>query len=109
LASSWSTALTIQSAQKRYFREAPGQPRTHLDVRRVGSFSEQFPLPFRDFLRVNQRAASYDVSVKRSLAQRHRHDRQAYTDARAPICWEIIQRADEWAQRIGWESGPTDA
>src|SRR5215207_7017496 len=35
---------------KRYFREPPGQRRTHLHVRRAGSFSEQLPLLFRDFL-----------------------------------------------------------
>ncbi len=94
---------------KRYFREAPGQPRTHIHVRRAGSFSEQFPLLFRDFLRVDQPAASDYASIKRTLAQRHRRDRQAYTDAKATICWQIIQRADEWAQRTGWVPGPTDA
>jgi hypothetical protein len=29
---------------KRYFRERPGAPRTHIHVRRAGSFSEQFAL-----------------------------------------------------------------
>jgi GrpB-like predicted nucleotidyltransferase (UPF0157 family) len=94
---------------KRYFREAPGQPRTHVHVRRAGSFSEQFPLLFRDFLRVDRRAAADYVSVKRALAELHPHDGQAYTDAKAAICWEIIQRADEWAQRSGWEPGLSDA
>lgn len=94
---------------KRYFREAPGQPRTHIHVRRAGSFSEQFALLFRDFLRVDQRAASGYVAVKRTLARRHHDDGQAYTDAKAPYCWEIIQRADDWAQSTGWEPGPSDA
>lgn len=40
---------------KRYFREAPGHPRTHIHVRRAGSFAEQYALLFRDFLRVDQR------------------------------------------------------
>jgi GrpB-like predicted nucleotidyltransferase (UPF0157 family) len=93
---------------KRYFREAPGQPRTHIHVRRAGSFSEQFALLFRDFLRVDQGAASEYVAVKRALAQQHRHDGQAYTDAKAPYCWEVIRRADEWAQLTGWEPGPSD-
>ncbi len=93
---------------KRYFREAPGQPRTHIHVRRAGSFSEQFALLFRDFLRADQRAASDYVAIKRTLAQQYRHDGQAYTDAKAPFCWKIIERADEWAQRIGWEPGPSD-
>jgi GrpB-like predicted nucleotidyltransferase (UPF0157 family) len=38
---------------KRYFRERPGDPRTHIHVRRVGSFSEQFALLFRDYLRAH--------------------------------------------------------
>ena len=51
----------------------------------------------------------WEITIKQSLARQHRHDRQAYTDAKAPICWEIIQRADGCAQRIGWEPGPTNA
>jgi len=94
---------------KRYFREPPNQPRTHIHVRRAGSFSQQFPLLFRDFLRVNRPAANDYQSVKRVLAEQHRHDGQAYTDAKAAICWAIMRRADEWAQRTGWEPGPTDA
>ncbi|HYN98012.1 MAG TPA: GrpB family protein [Pilimelia sp.] len=94
---------------KRYFREAPGQPRTHLHVRRAGSFSEQFPLLFRDFLRADAAAAGDYAVAKRALAARHPHDRQAYTDAKAPVCWAVIARADEWAQRTGWEPGPSDA
>lgn len=94
---------------KRYFREPPGQPRTHIHVRRAGSFSEQFPLLFRDFLRVDRAAAAEYEAVKRRLAARYADDRQAYTGAKGPIVWEVIQRADEWAQRTGWEPGPSDA
>lgn len=94
---------------KRYFREKPGQPRTHIHIRRIGTFSQQYPLLFRDFLRIDQRAAGDYESVKQTLAQRYRYDRRAYTDAKAAICWEIIRRADEWAQRTGWQPGPTDA
>ena len=93
---------------KRYFREAPGEPRTHIHVRRMGSFSEQFALLFRDFLRVDQRAADDYAGVKRTLARQHPHDGQAYTDAKVPFFWETIQRADDWAQRTGWEPGPSD-
>lgn len=94
---------------KRYFREAPGQPRTHIHVRRAGSFSEQFPLLFRDFLRVDRRTASDYANVKQALAQQHQHDGHAYTNAKVPICWEIIRRADDWAQQTGWEPGPSNA
>jgi GrpB-like predicted nucleotidyltransferase (UPF0157 family) len=94
---------------KRYFREAPGQPRTHIHVRKAGSFSEQFALLFRDFLRASSQAADQYGTAKRSLADRYRLDRHAYTEAKESIIWEIIQRADSWAQQTGWEPGPTDA
>jgi GrpB-like predicted nucleotidyltransferase (UPF0157 family) len=38
---------------KRYFREAPGSRRTHIHVRRAGSWNEQFALLFRDYLRTH--------------------------------------------------------
>jgi len=52
---------------KRYFREAPGQRRTHIHVRRAGSFSEQFALLFRDFMRVHPETAADYASLKRQL------------------------------------------
>jgi len=94
---------------KRYFREPPGHPRTHIHVRRAGSFSEQFPLLFRDFLRSHNQAAAEYETVKRSLAERYRLDRHGYTDAKGPVVWQIIQQADDWAQQTGWEPGPSDA
>jgi GrpB-like predicted nucleotidyltransferase (UPF0157 family) len=94
---------------KRYFREPPGHPRTHIHVRRAGSFSEQFPLLFRDFLRADSEAAADYERAKRSLAKRYRLDRHSYTDAKGPIVWDIIRRADNWAQQVGWEPGPSDA
>jgi hypothetical protein len=29
-------------------------------------------------------------------------------DAKSPFIWEIMQKADEWSQEIGWEPGLTD-
>ena len=43
-----------------------------------------------------------------SLAAQFAHDRAAYTDAKVPF-WEVIRRADQWAQQSGWEPGPSDA
>jgi GrpB-like predicted nucleotidyltransferase (UPF0157 family) len=42
-----------QERTKRYFREPPGDRRTHIHVRRAGSFSEQLALLFRDFMRTH--------------------------------------------------------
>lgn len=94
---------------KRYFREPPGEPRTHIHVRRAGSFSEQFPLLFRDYLRTHPADKIAYVALKRRLAAEFRHDGAAYTDAKVDFFWEVIRRADDWAQRVGWEPGPSDA
>jgi GrpB-like predicted nucleotidyltransferase (UPF0157 family) len=94
---------------KRYFREPPGRRRTHVHVRRAGSFSEQWALLFRDYLRVHAEVAAEYAAVKRRLALRFRDDRRAYVDAKGPFLWEVIRRADDWAQAQGWQPGPTDA
>ncbi|GAA5029151.1 GrpB family protein [Actinopolymorpha pittospori] len=94
---------------KRYFREAPGQRRTHIHVRRSGSFSQQYALLFRDYLRAHADAAKEYADVKRQCAAEHSHDREAYVEAKAFFVWELIRRADGWAQRIGWQPGPSDA
>jgi GrpB-like predicted nucleotidyltransferase (UPF0157 family) len=94
---------------KRYFREPPGQRRTHVHVRRTGSFSEQFALLFRDFLRADPAAALGYGQRKLVLAARFAHDRHAYLEAKLPIIWEVLRHADQWAQETGWEPGPSDA
>lgn len=94
---------------KRYFREAPGTRRTHIHVRKAGSFSQQFPLLLRDYLRTHPDAVLEYATLKRDLADRFADDRAAYTDAKGPWFWDAIRRADAWAQQTGWEPPPTDA
>lgn len=94
---------------KRYFREVPPRPRTHLHVRRAGSFSEQFALLFRDYLRAHQAQADEFGAAKRSVAHLLLTDRAAYVDAKAPLVWEVVREADDWAQLTGWQPGPSDA
>jgi GrpB-like predicted nucleotidyltransferase (UPF0157 family) len=94
---------------KRYFREPPGRRRTHVHVRRAGSFSEQWALLFRDYLRAHREVADGYAARKRGLAIRFRDDRHGYTEAKVPVIWEIIRRADEWAQAQGWLPGPSDS
>ena len=94
---------------KRYFREPPGQRRTHIHVRRAGSFSEQFALLFRDFMRAHPDVAAEYADLKIKLAERYSGDRTAYTDAKGPFIWSVIAQADAWAQRTGWMPGPSDA
>jgi GrpB-like predicted nucleotidyltransferase (UPF0157 family) len=94
---------------KRYFREAPRTPRRHIHVRREGSWSEQFALLFRDYLRTHAEEARLYESLKYQLASRYKEDRRGYTDAKAPFIWEIMAKADRWSQEVGWEPGPSDA
>lgn len=94
---------------KRYFREHPGERETHIHVRRAGSFSEQFPLLFRDFLRTHLESAAEYASLKMRLAEQFQDDRLGYTNAKSDFIWQVIARADQWAQDTGWEPGPADA
>jgi GrpB-like predicted nucleotidyltransferase (UPF0157 family) len=94
---------------KRYFREAEGSARTHLHVRAAGSFAEQIALVFRDYLRTHPSDADAYGVLKRSLATLHRHDREAYTDAKEPHVWEVLRSASRWSQEVGWRPGPSDA
>jgi GrpB-like predicted nucleotidyltransferase (UPF0157 family) len=94
---------------KRYFREAPGTPRTHIHVRRSGSWAEQFALLFRDYLRSHPDNATLYEDLKRKLADQYRDDRRAYTEAKASFVWELMQRADQWSQEVEWVPGPSDA
>jgi len=94
---------------KRYFREGPGQPRTHIHVRRRGSWAEQFALLFRDYLRSHPDEADKYAAVKRALAEQHATDQTAYTDAKDPYLWQLMYRADRWSQAVGWQMGPSDA
>jgi GrpB-like predicted nucleotidyltransferase (UPF0157 family) len=98
-----------QERTKRYFREPPGTRRTHLHVRRAGSFSEQLALLFRDFLRAHPDWAQRYAELKLTLAETHANDRHGYTEAKRPFTWEALAAADEWAQRTGWLPGPSDA
>lgn len=95
---------------KRYFRESPGTRRRHVHVRRHGSWSEQFALLFRDFLRCHpQQAEAYAVFKLDLIQRQYGHDSQAYTDAKEPVIWTITQQASDWSQEAGWKPGQSDA
>lgn len=94
---------------KRYFREPPGQQRTHVHVRRLGSWSEQFALLFRDYLRSDPKAAQHYGSIKHALAVEYHVDRKAYMEAKEPYLWTLMRRADRWSQDTGWHPGLPDA
>jgi GrpB-like predicted nucleotidyltransferase (UPF0157 family) len=93
---------------KRYFREPVGKRRTHIHVRRLGSWSEQFALLFRDYLRTYPDEAKHYAALKYNLASQYGEDREGYTEAKSPFIWEIMRRADAWCQETGWMPGASD-
>jgi GrpB-like predicted nucleotidyltransferase (UPF0157 family) len=93
---------------KRYFRERPGDRRTHVHVRRAGSWAEQFALLFRDYMRAHEQDTQRYAELKHRLAEEYGEDRHGYTEAKAPFLWEIMVKADRWSQDTGWEPGPSD-
>lgn len=94
---------------KRYFREKPGERRIHIHVRKLGSWHQQFPLLFRDYLREHPLDTKLYENEKYRLAKIYKDNRTAYVEAKNRIFWEIIFRADRWARSVGWEPGPSDA
>lgn len=94
---------------KRYFRERPGDERTHIHVRQSGSWHEQWSLLFRDYMRCHAEEHAPYVELKRALAVRYRDNRPAYTEGKSDHLWRIIRRADLWASKVGWSIGLSDA
>lgn len=71
-----------EELSRRYFRERPGERRTHIHVRRAGSFVEQLNLLHRGYLRADPVRAGEYARCKHSLAHLLLTDRQAYVDAK---------------------------
>lgn len=94
---------------KRYFRESPDQERTHIHVRRSGSWHEQWALLFRDYMRAHAAEHPAYIALKHTLAAAHGDDRQAYTQGKADHLWAVIRRADRWAAGTGWTPPQPDA
>ena len=93
---------------KRYFREPPQERRTHIHVRKLGSWHEQFALLFRDYLRLHKDDQRRYEATKKELAVRYRLERHKYVDAKEDVFWDIIKRADRWAADTGWDVGASD-
>ncbi len=93
---------------KRYFREIPGERRTHIHVCRAGSWRVEFALLFRDYLRTHDDDAKRYAELKYKLAKQYGADRHDYTEAKTPFIWETMMKADRWNQEIGWQPGLSD-
>ena len=70
-----------------------GTGRTHHVHVSEGGDSLKRHLTFRDFLRANADAREAYATLKQRLADQHRSDREAYTDAKASFINEVLERA----------------
>ncbi len=99
----WET--TPEQWEKAYFRERPGERRTHIHVRASGRQNQRYALLFRDFLRASPKVAAGYAAVKVELARLlgQGDDHQPYVDAKDPVIDIIMAQAEEWAERVGWD------
>ena len=93
---------------KWYFHEADQERRTHIHVRLPDRLNQRYPLLFRDYLRANLATAGAYAELKRRLAS-HLADPSTYPDVKDPAVDLIYFPAEEWAERTGWQPGPSDA
>lgn len=93
---------------KRYFRELPGTRRTHVHVRRAGSFSEQVTLLFRDYLREHPTDCLTYAQEKHRLMKLYSNEHSKYVEGKGPVVWGIIQKAHMWSQETGWHPAKPD-
>ena len=71
----------------------------HLYLVPFGSRTWIERLAFRDYLRAHADVAAEYASLKRMLARRHAHDRDAYTDAKASFIARVLRLAAAETQR----------
>jgi GrpB-like predicted nucleotidyltransferase (UPF0157 family) len=83
-----------RSGEMHWFCKPDPSRRTH-HLHLVPSGSSRFrdELAFRDYLRAHRDVAEEYGALKRRLAKKFRHDREAYTDAKTEFILAIVQRA----------------
>ena len=94
--------------QKWYFHEVDGERRVHIHVRLPNRQNQRYPLLFRDYLRAHPAMAGSYAELKRRLAI-HLADPDTYPDVKDPAVDLIYFSAEEWAKRIDWQLGASDA
>ncbi len=87
----------------RYFRPFPSHPRdVHVHVCEADSTWEREHLLFRDYLRACPTARDAYAEAKKAAARAWQDDRWAYSEAKTGIILDILDAAEQWAQRTGW-------
>jgi GrpB-like predicted nucleotidyltransferase (UPF0157 family) len=76
-----------------FCKPSPAQRTHHLHLVPFGSPLWIEQLAFRDYLRTHPDVAMEYAALKLRLAEAHRLDREAYTNAKAPFVQRVIQNA----------------
>ncbi|GAA2610640.1 hypothetical protein GCM10010399_46910 [Dactylosporangium fulvum] len=97
-------ALAHRDAAARwsFFRPATPPRTRHVHVTSSGSSHERVQLLFVDFLRAHDLAVDAYAQVKRRLAIRFADDREGYTRAKTDFIFDMLDRAEQWADQYGW-------
>lgn len=86
--------LRMREPGHRYFRPPAGQPRVvQIHVCGIGSKWEADHLLFRDYLREHPEDRDTYATLKLELAEQHRDDRIAYTDAKTRFILTTLDKA----------------
>ncbi|MDC2865025.1 GrpB family protein [Bacillus sp. BP-3] len=79
---------------RRFFRKGLWRAGTHhLHIYQYGSEEWNHNLLFRDYIRNHPNVRQQYEQLKKELANKHRFDRVAYTNAKAPFIVDVIQKA----------------
>lgn len=98
--------LQARELEKRFYRSNGRAANLH--VREQGRFNQRYALLCRDYLRTHPDAAGAYALIKVRLAMRTPWDTAAYYEIKDPVFDIIMAGANEWAQRIGWSTPPSD-
>jgi GrpB-like predicted nucleotidyltransferase (UPF0157 family) len=89
-----------------FCKPSPARRTHHLHLVPLDSPLWSERLLFRDYLRVSAHAAAEYAGLKAALAEEHRHDREAYTDAKGDFVISILERARRQADDARSETTP---
>lgn len=78
-----------------FCKPSPSVRTHHLHLVPMGSLLWNERLTFRDALRANEDLRKEYWGLKLALAAKYRHDRDGYTDAKAPFIHRVLERAEK--------------
>lgn len=90
-----------------FCKPRPDHRTHHLHLVPTGSARFADVLALRDYLRAHPDAAAEYEALKRDLAGRHTHDRQAYTDGKTDLVLRLTATARHWVNHRPGSAPPS--